>query len=176
MENNYSYLNISKSQIDFIINKDSIISKFQDGIKKDDCFINQSSKGKLPKNKIFRLNSLIFNNEKNCQEIYNVYDCIYNEKDNLLYLIITEKDNYNNFTKDKLINILEFSISLGIDKICLLVSKINSQYLNIVQDMLVVGFKPEENLKIIKIDGKEYKILKMSIKDICQEIKEITII
>ena len=176
MENNYSYLNISKSQINFIINKDSIILKFKDGIKKDDCFINQSSKGKLPKNKIFRLNSLIFNNEKNCQEIYNVYDCIYNEKDNLLYLIITEKDNYNNFTKDKLINILEFSISLGIDKICLLVSKINSQYLNIIQDMLIVGFKPEENLKKIKIDGKEYKILKMSIKDICQEIKEITII
>ena len=176
MENNYSYLNISKSQIDFMVNKDSIILKFQDGIKKDDCFINQSSKGKLPKNKIFRLNTLIFNNEKNCQEIYNVYDCIYNEKDNLLYLIITEKDNYNNFTKDKLINILEFSISLGIDKICLLVSKINSQYLNIIQDMLVVGFKPEENLKIIKIDGKEYKILKMSIKDICQEIKEVTII
>ena len=148
MENNYSYLNISKSQIDFIINKDSIISKFQDGIKKDDCFINQS----------------------------NVYDCIYNEKDNLLYLIITEKDNYNNFTKDKLINILEFSISLGIDKICLLVSKKNSQYLNIIQDMLIVGFKPEENLKKIKIDGKEYKILKMYIKDICQEIKEVTII
>ena len=176
MENNYSYLNISKSQIDFMVNKDSIILKFQDGIKKDDCFINQSSKGKLPKNKIFRLNSLIFNNEKNCQEIYNVYDCIYNEKDNLLYLIITEKDNYNNFTKDKLINILEFSISLGIDKICLLVSKKNSQYLNIIQDMLIVGFKPEENLKKIKIDGKEYKILKMYIKDICQEIKEVTII
>ena len=100
MENNYSYLNISKSQIDFMVNKDSIILNFQDGIN-NDCFINQSYKGKLPKNKIFRLNSLIFNNEKHCQEIYYAYDCIYNEKDNLLYLIITEKDNYNNFTKDK---------------------------------------------------------------------------
>jgi hypothetical protein len=42
--------------------------------------------------------------------------------------------------------------------------------------MIVVGFKPEENLKKIKIDGKDYKILKMYIKDICQEIKEVTII
>ena len=50
MENNYSFLNISKSQIDFMINKDSIILKLQDGIK-DDSFINHTSKGKYFKNK-----------------------------------------------------------------------------------------------------------------------------
>ena len=176
MENkNYSYINISKSIIDFTINEDSLILNFHDKIKKDHLQFNNYKK-KLPKNKIFRINSLIINNEKKCKEIYNKYDCIYNEKDNILYLIINDKDNYCNFTKDKLINILEFSISIGIDKICLLISKINKQYLNILQDMMIVGFKPEKSVNKITIDGNEYKILKMPIKDICQEIKEVTLI
>ncbi len=169
MEINYSYSNASKSDIYFMINEGTIILNLQNGIKK-------SHKGNLPKNKIFSINSIVFNKEKQCKELNHKYDCIYNEIENILYLIINEKDNYLSFTKDKLINILQFSISIGIDKICLLISKKNKQYLNIIQDMILVGFKPEENLNKIKIDKSEYKLLKMPINDICQEIKEITII
>ena len=106
----------------------------------------------------------------------NKYDCIYNDINNILYLIINKNFNYANFTKDKLLNLLEFSISLGIDKLYLLISKKNSKYLNIIQDMKIVGFSSENNSYKISIDGNEYKILKMNIKDICEEIKEITLI
>ena len=175
MDRKYSYSNISKSEINFMINEGTIILNFKDGKQKKN-FKNKPNKGKLPKNKIFHINSLIYNKEKQINEIYNTYDCIYNEIDNSLYLIINENDNYSKFTKDKLINILEFSISLGIDKICLLISKSNNQFLNIIQDMMIVGFKSEKNYKKINIDENEYKILKMSIKDMYQEIKEITLI
>ena len=160
-----------------MINDGRIILNFRNENKnKNNNVSNRNYKGYLPKNKIFKIISQIFNKEKQCQELNHKYDCIYNEIDNILYLIINERDNYLSFTKDKLINILEFSISIGIDKICLLISKANKQYINIIQDMMLVGFKPEETRNKIKIDKNEYKILKMSIKDICQEIQEITII
>ena len=41
---------------------------------------------------------------------------------------------------------------------------------------MIVGFNLENNKFKITIDGNEYKTLKMSIKDICQEIKEISLI
>ena len=174
MEIKYSYSNASKCALNFIINDGIIKIDFQKENKNN--LFSKNYKKFLPKNKIFKINSMIFNEEKQCEELNHKYDCIYNEKENILYLIINERDNYLSFTKDKLINILEFSISIGIDKICLLISKKNNQYLNIIQDMIVVGFKPDENLKKIKIDKEEYKILKMSIRDICQEVKEITLI
>ena len=158
-----------------MINDRTIILNFKNE-NKNNNLSNKNYKGYLPKNKIFKINSLIFNEEKQCQELNHKYDCIYNETDNILYLIINERDNYLSFTKDKLINILEFSISIGIEKICLLISKTNKKYINIIQDMTLVGFKPEETSNKIKIDKNEYKILKMPIKDICQEIKEITLI
>ena len=175
MDNKYSYLNKSKYEINFMINQDNIILYLRNPIEKE-SLNNKYYNEKLPKNKIFRINSLIFNEEKQIEEINNIYDCIYNDINNVLYIIINEKDNYKNFTKNKLLNILDFSISLCIKEISLLISKKNKQYLNILQDMIVVGFSPEDNSHKISIDEKEYKILKMNVKDICQEIKEITLI
>ena len=172
METNYSYSNISNFDISFTFNK-----KEEENIS-DGIIINNNKdlKKKLPKNKIFKINSLVFNIEKKIKEIYIQYNCIYNEEYNSLYLIFNTNDNYSKFTKDWLINILEFSISIGIDSICLLVSKSNDKYINIVQDMVIVGFKFDEKVSNITIDGIVYKILKMSIKDIDQEIKEIILI
>ncbi len=175
MDYSYSYINKSKPEINFMINKNNIILSVKNE-SKNHSFINEHYNRKLPKNKIFRINSLIFNEEKQTEEINNKYDCIYNDVNNVLYIIINEKYNYKNFTKDKLLNILEFSISLGINAISLLISKKNKQYLNILQDMMIVGFSLEDNTHKISIDEKEYKILKMNVKDICQEIKEITLI
>lgn len=175
MENSFSYSNISKFEINFMINEKTIFlnvkKEKEKNILSNKCFID-----KLPKNQIFHINSMIFNEEKRIEELYNKYDCIYNDINNVLYLIMNEKYNYANFTKEKLLNLLEFSISLGIDKICLLVSKKNHNYLKIIQDMMIVGFNLENNKFKITIDGNEYKTLKMSIKDICQEIKEISLI
>ena len=163
MKINYSYSNVSNMSISFEITENRIKEKRNDKIK-------------FPEQKIFRINSLTFNNEKDKQEIYTKYDCIYSEKNNSLYLIFNENINYSEFTKDKLINIIDFSKSVGIDFIYILICKINTKYLNIVQDMSIVGFESEKNFPVFNIDGNIYKSLKMSIKDITQEIQQINFI
>ena len=163
MKINYSYSNVSNMSISFEITENRIKEKRNDKIK-------------FPEQKIFRINSLTFNNEKDKQEIYTKYDCIYSEKNNSLYLIFNENINYSEFTKDKLINIIDFSKSVGTDFIYILICKKNSKYLNIVQDMSIVGFESEKNFPVFNIDGNIYKSLKMSIKDITQEIQQINFI
>ena len=81
MKTNYSYSNISDINISFQIfqNKESVIKE------------KINYKIKFPEQKIFRINSLIFTNEKDKQEIYNKYDCIYTEKNNSLYLLLLNK-------------------------------------------------------------------------------------
>ena len=163
MKINYSYSNVSNMSISFEITENRNKEK-------------RNYKIKFPEQKIFRINSLTFNNEKDKQEIYTKYDCIYSEKNNSLYLIFNENINYSEFTKDKLINIIDFSKSVGNDFIYILICKKNSKYLNIVQDMSIVGFESEKNFPVFNIDGNIYKSLKMSIKDITQEIQQINFI
>ena len=71
---------------------------------------------------------------------------------------------------------MQFSISLGIESLCLLISKSNKKYFEIIQDMIIVGFKIDKIYPKITIDGNIYKLLKMPIKDIYQEIREICLI
>ena len=175
METNFSFSKDDNINISFMINENC------DKSHNENYTTNRNTKNiklkeKLPKNKIFHIHSLFFNLEKHCKELHDQYNCIYSEKDNSLCLIFNTKFNYSEFTKDWLINILDFSISVGIDSICLLIAKNNKKYLNIIQDMLIVGFKPMENASKITIDGNVYKTLKMPIKDIYQEIKEIILV
>ena len=163
MKTTYSYLNASKFVINFIINKKNNISK-------------ETSKQNLPEQKIFRINSLIFNDKKEEQEIYTKYDCIYSQKENSIYLIFNQNVNYSEFTKDKLINILDFASSIGIDFIYILINQNNRSYSNIIQDMLLVGFEFCKNYPMFNIDGHLYKALKMPINDIKQEIVQINLI
>ena len=163
MKTKFSYSNASKIDINFRINQKNNADKIK-------------SKQKLPEQKIFRINSFIFNDEKEKQEIYTKYDCIYSQKENSIYLIFNQYVNYSEFTKDKLINILDFASSIGIDFIYILINKNNKYYSNIIQDMLLVGFEFGKNFPLFTIDGHIYKALKMSINDIKQEIKEINLI
>ena len=177
METNYSYSNISNIDISFYINEKSQCFETYDDKLSIDNNNNKCLKEIFPKNKIFRINSIIYNTEKNIKEIYTQYDCIYNKKNNSLYLILNSNHNYAQFTKDRLINILEFSLYEEINTIYLLVDKKNKYYLNIIQDMILVGFEPEDKIaKKIVIDGNVYKTLKMSISDISKEIEEIELI
>ena len=160
MKTNFSFNNISDKNISFNINHnsenvDTINIKFE----KRNCS-KENIKKIFPKQKIFRINSFIFNVEKEKQEIYSKYDCIYKEKDNSLYLI----------------NILDFSNSINIGIIYILINKKNKRYKNIIQDLILVGFESEKVFPNFTIDGNIYKALKMSIKDINQEIKQIDFI
>ena len=166
MKTNYSFSNKSDINISFNIKKEI----------ENNYVFKKGTKQKFPDQKIFRINSLIFDDEKEEQEIYTKYDCIYSEKYNSLFILINENMNYSEFTKDKLINILEFSNSIGIDYIYILINKKNHNFINILQDMLIVGFKFGKNFPLFTIDGTIYKALQMSIKDIKQEIKQIDII
>ena len=166
MKTNYSFSNISDINISFNINSNE--EKYNK--------VEKATTPKFPDQKIFRINSLIFNNEKEKKEIYTKYDCIYSEKDNSLYLLFNKNMNYPKFTKDKLINILDFSNSIKIDTIYILINKKNKYFINIIQDMLIVGFEFGKNFPLFTIDGNIYKALKMSIKDIKQEIKQIELI
>ena len=163
MKTTFSYSNASKIDINFRINQKNNADKIK-------------SKQKLPEQKIFRINSFIFNDEKEKQEIYTKYDCIYRENNNSLYLIINEKVDYSNFTKDKLINILDFSNTINLDFIYILINKINKQYKKFLHDLLLIGFALEKKFPDITIDGNIYKSLKISIKDINQEIEQIDFI
>ena len=176
MKTNFSFNNISDKNISFNINHnsenvDTINIKFE----KRNCS-KENIKKIFPKQKIFRINSFIFNVEKEKQEIYSKYDCIYKEKDNSLYLIINERMDYSKFTKDKLINILDFSNSINIGIIYILINKKNKRYKNIIQDLILVGFESEKVFPNFTIDGNIYKALKMPSKDINQEIKQIDFI
>ena len=166
MKTNYSYSNASDIDISFNIPQKS----------KDKNIKDKNSKQKLPEQKIFRINSLIFNDEKDKQEIYTKYDCIYNSKDNSLYLIFNENLNYSKFTKDKLINILDFSNNKGIEIVYILINKNNKDYKSILQDMLFIGFESGKNIPLFNIDGYLYKALKLTINDTKQEIKQINLI
>ena len=166
MKTNYSFSNVSDIDISFNINFKEEKNNIFEPIKKP----------KFPDQKIFRINSLIFNDEKEQKEIYTKYDCIYSEKDNSLYLLFNKNMNYSKFTKDKLINILDFSNSIKIETIYILINKSNKYFINIIQDMLIVGFEIGKNFPLFTIDGNIYKALKMSIKDTKQEIKQIELI
>ena len=175
MKTNYSFNNVSNENIFFEINQNnSNENTINYNLKKNNY--KENIKKLFPEQKIFRINSYLFNDEKEKQEIYTKYDCIYRENNNSLYLIINEKVDYSNFTKDKLINILDFSNTINLDFIYILVNKINKQYKKFLHDLLLIGFSPEKKFPDIMIDGNIYKSLKISIKDINQEIEQIDFI
>ena len=72
-----------------------------------------------------------------------------------------------------MINFLEFAQKVGIETIYFLVAKKNSEYIKIVQDLMIVGFEIDENLKTVNIDGNVYKVLVLPVKDEFDEIEEV---
>ena len=71
---------------------------------------------------------------------------------------------------------MDFSKAIEIDNVFILINKKNKQYIKIVKDMLIVGFELVKKFPIMTIDGYLYITLKMSIKDIKQEIIQIDLI
>lgn len=49
----------------------------------------------------------------------------------------------------------------------------NKDYVKILQGMMTVGFAGDSNLKMTKVGGKDYKVLKMTLKAQTEEIEEI---
>ena len=174
MPQNFSFnmSNVSNFNLSFLVDVGKT-SWFSGEERQNDDFLNKDLKTQIPKNQIFHINSLIFNITKHKREILSKYDCYYDESANALSLLLSEEICYSDFTKEIMINLLDFTQKVGIDTIYFLVAKKNKQYLRIIQDLMIVGFEADENVKNTTIDGNVYKILKMPIKEESDEIEEV---
>lgn len=72
-----------------------------------------------------------------------------------------------------MLNMMDFAQKLGIIAIILLIARKNKDYVKLVQGMMTVGFEHDQQVKTTKIDGKMYKVLKLSFKNGSEEIQEV---
>lgn len=169
---NINFSEISDFNLSFLVD----VGKarwFKGEEKQSDDFLNENLKSAIPKNKIFLINSLIFNITKHKKEILTKYQCFYDEASNSLNILLTQDLCFADLTKEIMINLLEMTRKVGIETIYFLVAKKNEQYLKIVQDLMIVGFEVDEKNKSINIEGNSYKVLKLSVKEQDDEIEEI---
>ena len=148
---------------------------YQKDIKKSGDFINEALKANLPKKKIFKMNSLIYNVESQTRDINLSLDCSYNDEDNNLSIIINEKINHRNLTKEVAMTLFQFVQQTGIEKLYLIISLKNPDYILLLQEMMTLGFQSEKKVKSTIIDGDTYKILSIETKDMSINIEEIGI-
>jgi hypothetical protein len=134
-------------------------------------FLDENFKSQIPKNEIFEISSMIFNIPKHKKEILTQYKCYFDEKSNGLFLILSESICFSEFTKEIMMNLFDFSEKVGIKTISFLVSKKNPQFIRIMQDLMIVGFKSNEEMKEITIEGDNYKVMEIPV-NIDEKIEE----
>ena len=124
MPQNFSFnmSNVSNFNLSFLVDVGKT-SWFSGEERQNDDFLNKDLKNQIPKNQIFHINSLIFNITKHKREILSKYECYYDESSNALSLLLSEEICYSDFTKEIMINLLEFTQKVGIDTIYFLVAK-----------------------------------------------------
>lgn len=169
---NINMSNISDFNLSFLVDVGAT-SWYQGEVRKSNDFLNQDLKAQIPKNQIFQINSLIFNITKQKKEILTKYKCFYEESSNSLSILLTNDFCFADFTKEIMMNLLEFAQKVCIDTIYFLVSKKNQQYIKIVQDLIIIGFELDEKTKTVNIEGNTFKVLKLSVKEQVEEIEEI---
>jgi hypothetical protein len=169
---NINMSDISDFNLSFLVDVGST-RWFQGEEKKDSDFLNVNFKSQIPKNKIFEINSLIFNITKHKKEILTKYKCYYEEQSNSLNILLTQDLNFADFTKEIMMNLLEMSQKLCIETIYFLVAKKNPQYIKFVQDLMIIGFEVDTNTKTVNIEGNVFKVLKLQVKDQDDEIEEV---
>ena len=162
-----TFLNLNLStqsnfNLSFIVNMGA--SRWYYGKEKHaNNFLSEEFKSKIPKNEIFEISSMIFNITKHKKEILTKYKCYFDEKNNVLFFILNELRCFSEFTKEILMNLFDFCIKVGIQKIRFLIAKNNPQFIRIIQDLMFIGFKSNEENKETTIEGNEYKILDIGV-------------
>ena len=129
-------------------------------------------KNKLPKKKIFKINSLLYNIESQSKELIISLDCSYNDVNNALSIIVNENINHNNLTKEVALTLFQFVQKANIEKLYLIVALKNPNYILLLQEMMTLGFQSEKSVRSINIDGDAYKILYVETKDMSNNIEE----
>ena len=86
--------------------------------------------------------------------------------------MIDEGTKYSDLSKEIVMNLMDFTQKMQIKNIILLLERKNKDYVKILQGMMTVGFG-NDSLKMTKVGGKDYKILKMNVKQVPEEIQEV---
>ena len=147
------------------------IQWYLDGIKKNN-FLNEELKSQLPKKKIFKINSLIYNVETQTKDINISFDCSYDNENNTLSVIVNENIDHTNLTKEVALTLLLFVQKLNIDKLYLIVALKNPNYILLLQEMMTLGFQSEKSVRSTSINGDAYKILYIETKEMSTNIEE----
>ena len=142
------------------------------GIKKSSDFISEDFKSQLPKKKIFKMNSLIYNIESQIKDINISLDCSYNDENNTLSIIVNENIDHTNLTKEVALTLFLFVQKLKIEKLYLIVALKNPNYILLLQEMMTLGFQSEKSVRSTSIGGDAYKILYVETKDMSNNIEE----
>jgi len=130
-------------------------------------------KQQLPENTLFNINSLVFNLENNKEEVLSKYNCFYNPSLEALCVMIEDKTKYSDLSKEIVMNIMDFATKMSIKNIILMIDRKNKDYVKVLQGMMTVGFSTDSNVKMTRVGGKDYKVLKMTLKSVPEEIEEI---
>ena len=144
---------------------------YLDGIEKDNI-INEGLRSQLPKKKIFKINSLIYNAETQVKDINISFDCSYNDDNNTLSIIVNDNIDHTNLKKQVALILCLFVQKLNIEKLFLIVALKNPNYILLLQEMMTLGFQSEKSVKSTSINGDAYKILYVETKDMLANIKE----
>ena len=131
-------------------------------------------KQQLPENTLFNISSLIFNLENNKEEVLNKYNCFYNPALEALCILIEEGTKYSDLSKEIVMNMMDFACKMSLKNIILLLDRKNKDYIKIMQGMMTVGFTNDSLMKMTKVSGKDFKVLKMTLKNTPEEIEEIS--
>ena len=167
----YDINDISEYTLSFVIEPGQV-QWFLDGIQQKMDFINEGLKSKLPKKKIFKINSLIYNVENQTKDINISLNCSYDDVNNTLSVIINENINYTNFTKKIALALFLFVQKVQIQKLYLIVALKNPNYILLLQEMMSLGFQSEKSVKSTNLQGDAYKILFVEKKDMSNNIEE----
>ena len=167
----YDMSNVDDFTLSFTVNSGQI-QWYLGGIKKSNEFINEDLKNQLPKKKIFKINSLIYNIESQIKEINISFDCSYNDENNTLSIIVNEKIDHTNLTKEVALTLFLFVQKLNIEKLYLIIALKNPNYILLLQEMMTLGFQSEKSVRSTSIGGDDYKILYVETKDMSNNIEE----
>ena len=171
---NIDLANQSDFDLSFTVDSGNITWYLND-IKKDDELISEAFKSEIPKNTFFKITSLIFNVETQQRETNVVLDSWYNTKydDNSLIVFVKNGVTPNNLSKEVMLALFQFTQKVCIDRIYLLLSVKNGNYIKILQQMMTCGFETFREKRSANIGNIDYKILKVEIKDISGNIEEV---
>lgn len=122
----------------------------------------------LPQDSLFNITSLVFNIGTRKEEVFNLYKCFYHPSQEAFCVLLTSA-----FSRNDMMNLIDFAKKMQIKSIILLIDRKCHDYVKTMQGMMLIGFSSEKEKKIAKIEGRNYKILTMNMKEQSEKIEEI---